>query len=26
VRAVITPGDVVHFAFESRVVPVWKYW
>jgi hypothetical protein len=26
VRAVITPGDPVRFAFESRIVPMWKHW
>ena len=26
VRVVVIPGDPVQFAFESRVVPGWKYW
>ncbi len=26
VRVVATPGPLTTFAFENRVVPVWKYW
>jgi hypothetical protein len=26
VRVVVTPGPIVSFAFEQRVVPRWKYW